>query len=117
MLFSMKGVLRYWTISFISVFGCSQTAPLVTRDGGRTDDTAGPNNGKAGDDSRGSVKWKRVRAGKEFTCGLSTEGYIYCWGMGTPNCDPPDEPFAQLSEGSSHLCGIKADGAVYWPQG
>lgn len=113
MVFSIGSVLRSWMILLISVCGCWQTAPLVKRDGGVTDDTTGPTGGELGDGPREPVKWQTVRAGNQFTCGLSKEGYLYCWGRGTPNCDPPDERFAQLSEGSSHMCGIKADGAVY----
>lgn len=69
-----------------------------------------------------------IRAGRNHTCGLTTTGQAWCWGVnifgqlgdGTgsgssriPVAVAGGLQFVQLSVGDNHSCGVTADGAVY----
>jgi alpha-tubulin suppressor-like RCC1 family protein len=72
-----------------------------------------------------------LEAGNDHTCGLTSQGQLYCWGanslgqLGTttnnltslPNPTPTPVPgnliFVALAAGSNHTCGVVTGGAVY----
>lgn len=83
------------------------------------------------DPASGPVVWKRVTAGRNFSCGITAGGDAYCWGTnfagqlgdgttvprGSPTrvADPSSGPVAWsvLSAGSYHVCGIASDGRAF----
>lgn len=55
----------------------------------------------------------RVRAGFYFTCGITDQYWLYCWGLNEmgETVPPPGRHFAQVAEGGGrHACGIQTDG-------
>lgn len=71
----------------------------------------------------------QVRAAASFTCGLSTQGVAFCWGLNDtgqlangfnytfPNPNPlpvavPGGPFRQLSATQGHVCAVDTTGRV-----
>lgn len=72
-------------------------------------------------------RWARVVAGGTHTCGLSTTGLVYCWGMnlsgqlGISSRNDADTPvrirtgerFVQLSAGWRHTCALASSGLAY----
>lgn len=84
---------------------------------------------KIGDDS-----WQKISAGGDHTCGIKSDGKLYCWGnnnsgqlgdgtAGTSedwyaaNKSVPtkigDDTWIDISAGQDHTCGIKADSKLY----
>lgn len=76
----------------------------------------------------GASDWKTVSAGAAFTCALSETGHISCFGSnssgqladGTTSTRTTPTPiigdmtdWTNLSVGSAHACGIRADGSLY----
>ena len=63
----------------------------------------------------------QVSAGAYFTCGLTTESNIVCWGRPSYDqgqADPPSGSFQQVSAGWIHACGLGSDGyIVCWGSG
>lgn len=74
------------------------------------------------------VKWKQVATGGSHSCGLTTDGAVYCWGWGvsgqmgdgTKNSSPIPKPVAlpgarisSISTGASHSCALADDGAAF----
>ena len=63
----------------------------------------------------------QVSAGDGYTCGLTNERNIVCWGQ--PNYDqgqanPPSGSFQQVSVGAWHTCGLSVSGhVVCWGSG
>jgi alpha-tubulin suppressor-like RCC1 family protein len=69
----------------------------------------------------------QVAAGFEFTCGVRTEGSLFCWGenlfgQGGPKTEEnrwtpvqigAATTWAQVSAGDEHTCGVKADGTLW----
>jgi alpha-tubulin suppressor-like RCC1 family protein len=68
--------------------------------------------------------WRQIRAGWDFSCGVTTAGAAFCWGRGEEgrlgdgdviNRDRPTAVavgsgrFAQLALGWRHACGIRSD--------
>ncbi|MBW8839575.1 MAG: hypothetical protein JF602_06965, partial [Gemmatimonadetes bacterium] len=77
----------------------------------------------------GNLRWKHLRAGDRFTCGVTTDNVAYCWGrnvegqLGTPTDVPQYAPikvsggrkFRQIRTGPNHTCAITtADVAFCW---
>jgi alpha-tubulin suppressor-like RCC1 family protein len=75
------------------------------------------------------VTFVQVRAAASFTCGLSTEGVAFCWGLNDlgelgngfnytfPNPNPlplavPGVQFRQLSATQGHVCGVDTSGRI-----
>lgn len=81
---------------------------------------------KIGDDT-----WTDVKAGVQHTCGIKTDGFLYCWGVnnngrigdGTKiNRLIPTkigyDIWANITTGGFHSCGIKKDNTLYcWGDG
>jgi len=79
----------------------------------------------------GNLTFTRLSAGEFHTCGITTQGVMYCWGfnylgqLGTatnnntsvPNPTPAPVDgsltFVAVAAGSGHTCGIVAGGTVY----
>jgi alpha-tubulin suppressor-like RCC1 family protein len=73
--------------------------------------------------------FEQVKAGASFTCGLTTQGVAFCWGLNdtgqlangfnytfqNPNPLPvavPGGPFRQLSATQGHVCAVDTTGRV-----
>jgi len=72
----------------------------------------------------GGLTFARVSALEQSTCGITTAGAAYCWGVNVPVGDTliiSMTPFAvaqglvfvSLSVGSGHTCGLTSSGAAY----
>jgi len=73
------------------------------------------------------LRFLKIGAGHQFSCGLTLEGAAYCWGRndfgmlgtrwlsGSPRPVPVmgDLRFTALSVGWGHACGLTAEGAAY----
>lgn len=75
----------------------------------------------------GGHQWRMLSAGTEHTCGLKTDKTIWCWGRDnngqlgngsviTSNQTSPYQiddpgPWAWVSAGGAHTCGVKYDGS------
>ena len=66
-------------------------------------------------------RFTAVSAGGGASCGLATDGVVWCWGGDSAEVTDPvrrmrpvlsDERFATVTAGMSHACGIMVDGAV-----
>ena len=77
----------------------------------------------------GGLRWRHVRAGDRFTCGVTTDYRAYCWGrniegqLGSPTEVPQGAPipvaggrkFRQIRAGVAHACAITpSDVAFCW---
>ena len=91
--------------------------------GSNTSGQLGPRGGSA-DGTRfaaysGGERFVQVASANSGTCGLTTEGAIYCWGIvgSSPRMDMPTrlgaDTFNQLVSGSKHFCAIRSDGRLY----
>ncbi|MCH7644484.1 MAG: thrombospondin type 3 repeat-containing protein [Myxococcales bacterium] len=57
--------------------------------------------------------FKILTRGSDYSCGLFTDGFVGCWGPGSPGPPPMGlEPLIDLKGGFAHLCGIKPDRTV-----
>jgi alpha-tubulin suppressor-like RCC1 family protein len=80
----------------------------------------------------GGLSFASVSAGSEHTCGVTTTGAAYCWGVGSGgqlgNGSTGDEKvpvavsgglvFKSVSAGITHSCGVITTGAAYcWGKG
>jgi len=74
----------------------------------RSIDCWGWNNYKQSTPPKGT--FSQVSAGRFYTCALSTEGKVVCWGQAT-NYSIPSGTFSQLCEPNPY-CGIKMDGSI-----
>ncbi|UCC47341.1 MAG: Ig-like domain-containing protein, partial [Gemmatimonadota bacterium] len=78
------------------------------------------------------VSFVSISTGYFHSCGLTTEGSVYCWGSNgygqlgnattqasaTPVLVSGDLSFAYLSTGMNHACGVSIQGAMYcWGRG
>ncbi|NBT26267.1 MAG: hypothetical protein EBT09_06875, partial [Actinobacteria bacterium] len=75
----------------------------------------------------GGLTFTSLVAGQSHTCGLSSGGAVYCWGMNaygqigdgttaerlTPTAVTGGVAFTRLVRGSNHTCGLAAGGTVY----
>lgn len=62
----------------------------------------------------------RLAAGEAYTCGLSPDGRLHCWGGGLIGGGSPipapvagDLRFHRISAGDRHLCALTVDGLLY----
>ena len=66
----------------------------------------------------GEHSFVRVGTGERFTCGLTTDGAVYCWGFYpeggsvTPVAVPGGLTFAALSVDAQRACGVMAGGSA-----
>jgi alpha-tubulin suppressor-like RCC1 family protein len=74
----------------------------------------------------GGLKFQKIRAGREHTCGLAVDDHIYCWGdnlegqLGDPAVRRTSVPipvlsgdsFTDLAAGGHHSCGLRTDGVL-----
>lgn len=73
-----------------------------------------------------AADWADVVAGSGHTCGLKTDGTVYCWGMNSMgelgNGQAEDYPapltaaateVTQITSGSGHVCVVKSDGTLW----
>ena len=74
-----------------------------------------------------SLRFVVVSAGMSHSCGLDSQGAVYCWGSNsygqlgngstaggpTPVAVAGGLRFTQVSAGAEHSCGLATDGAVY----
>ena len=70
----------------------------------------------------GSLTFASLTVGYFHTCGLTNQGFVYCWGLlpsngGHTNSVPAAEAegfrFASLSAGANHTCGVDKRGRAY----
>jgi alpha-tubulin suppressor-like RCC1 family protein len=77
------------------------------------------------------VEWTSVTAGADHTCGLTTTGAAYCWGLGqfgplgdgnyanhiasapAPVMSPSGVTWASLTAADKYTCGLSTGGAAY----
>ena len=59
-----------------------------------------------------------VSAGHFHTCGVGTNGSVFCWGFNDDDqATPPSGSFTSVSAGVSHTCGVESNGSVVcWGQ-
>jgi len=75
-----------------------------------------------------STTWVSVSVGREHTCGVKTDGTLWCWGKNldgqlgdntTTDKDIPVQEYSQstswesVSAGRNHTCGVKTDGDLW----
>ena len=54
-----------------------------------------------------------LSAGFEHTCGVRTNGTVFCWGRNTERqSNPPAGIFSAVTAGDLHACGVKPDGTI-----
>ena len=68
----------------------------------------------------GGLSFKQIAAGSVTTCGLTTDGAVYCWGRhGVPGSETIPMPFGptlrftSITLGGYHACGITIDSDGY----
>lgn len=77
----------------------------------------------------GELFWSQVTAGREHTCGLTVDGFAYCWGtndagqlgLGSTSRNYSNAPlpvagnrvFVALDAGGDQTCGLTTQGNVY----
>ncbi len=75
----------------------------------------------------GTTRFRLLSAGTRHTCGIDTDGRLWCWGAndagqlgdGThhdrrePHVVPVDLRFADVSAGTTHTCGVALDGRLW----
>ncbi|MBW3628180.1 MAG: Ig-like domain-containing protein [Gemmatimonadetes bacterium] len=73
----------------------------------------------------GSHRFREVSAGAYFSCGVTVDGAVYCWGGGPAVPGPEGSgmavpvpvrasvPFTRLTTGGLHACGLTSGGLAY----
>ena len=75
----------------------------------------------------GDLSFVSLNAGPDQTCGVTSNGQAYCWGIGsegqlgngttldasTPEPVSGDLEFESLACGGTHTCGVATNGDVY----
>jgi alpha-tubulin suppressor-like RCC1 family protein len=79
-------------------------------------------------ESSASTDWTRVSAGKDYACGVKTNGKLFCWGYnhyGQLGNDSTEESYvlvqentaatdwASVSAGRDHTCAVKTNGTLF----
>ncbi len=78
---------------------------------------------------RVGLKFAAVSAGRDFSCGVTTGGTVYCWGLNSGGSLGTGSPtnrlrparvlqtttahFDSVSAGGDHACGLTHDGAIF----
>ena len=61
------------------------------------------------------VTFRQIASGWHFSCGITTEGTLACWGRNTyQQTTPPDGQFTAVAAGWDHACAIGPGGATCW---
>jgi alpha-tubulin suppressor-like RCC1 family protein len=97
--------------------------------GGLGDGTTAPHSSPMPVSMPSGVAFKAVSAGDEHSCGLATDGAVYCWGRndggalgdGTTTAHltpvlaatPPGVTFRSIDAGRLRTCGVTTSGSVY----
>jgi Regulator of chromosome condensation (RCC1) repeat len=58
------------------------------------------------------VRRGRLAAGADFTCALSADGKIACWGQTSPMAVPTGAGFTFIAAGYAHACAVGVGGAI-----
>lgn len=76
----------------------------------------------------GGLTFSALTVGERYTCGVTTSGAAYCWGInvvgelgigsiddgiGSPRAVAGGLTFATISAGQGHTCGVTTDGVAY----
>jgi alpha-tubulin suppressor-like RCC1 family protein len=75
----------------------------------------------------GGIAFRQIAAGALHSCGLTTQGSVYCWGdnlrgaLGDPSVRTTSSPtralsndtFTQIVAGGEHTCALRTDGAAF----
>ena len=62
-----------------------------------------------------NAPFSSVSTGNDHTCGLKTDGSVFCWGnplVHYGKLSPPSGSFSSVTAGGNHTCGVKPDGSV-----
>jgi alpha-tubulin suppressor-like RCC1 family protein len=63
----------------------------------------------------GGLAFEQLAGGGAHTCGLTSDGSVYCWGNGStsPILVETEARFVSIDAGGSHTCGLTSDGTAY----
>ena len=112
--------VRYGVGRWAFRFASRVLATLAVMACSGTDGTDGPAAPTAGQ----PILWSRLDAGRQFTCGVATDGRGYCWGEGWSAGLPPGNVvsprqvnsgfrWSVIEAGGSLVCGVSTDRKIY----
>lgn len=120
---SQRSVVSRWSAVMVSLVVVS--AVLSAAGPATAAATAGSGSGA----TEVTVGWRRVDAGRLHTCGIRTDGRLYCWGWdrhgqlgdGGTNTDQPTPvqvagnrtDWATVAAGSYHTCARRTNGRLF----
>ncbi len=72
-------------------------------------------------------QWQSVSAGNSHSCGVQSDGSLWCWGLGTegrlglggqedqttPQRVGEDDDWQSVAAGNRHTCGVRNDGSLW----
>ncbi|MDE2780686.1 MAG: RCC1 domain-containing protein [Chloroflexota bacterium] len=60
-----------------------------------------------------SAEFVSVSSGRDYACGVRTDGSVACWGINSyGKASPPAGEFSSVSAGNSHTCGVMTGGSL-----